>query len=175
MPISNAAVLALSEPAGMIEAMSRTDSASLLVHTDPARLFAAMVDPDALAQWLPPEGMSGRFEHFDARPGGSFRLVLSHETPGHGPGKTTPDSDVVDARFVDLVPGQRVVQEVDFVSDDPNFRGTMTMTWELAGAGDATLVTVRADGVPPGISAEDHAVGMASSLANLAAYVEASD
>jgi hypothetical protein len=33
-------------------------------------------------------------------------------------------------------------------------------------------VDIRADDVPAGISAEDHAVGLASSLANLAAYVE---
>ncbi len=157
----------------MIEAMSRTDSASLLIPAAPARLFAAMVDPDALARWLPPEGMSGRFEHFDARPGGSYRLVLSHVAEGHGPGKTTQDSDVVDARFLEVVPDQQVVQEIDFVSDDPDFDGTMTMTWELASAGDSTSVTIRAEGVPPGISVEDHAVGLASSLANLAAYVGA--
>ena len=167
--------LAMSDLAGMIEAMSRTDSASLLVHADPARIFAVMVDPDALARWLPPEGMSGRFEHFDARPGGSYRLVLSHQAPGHGRGKSTPDSDVVDARFVELVSDQRVVQEIDFDSDDPDFHGTMTMSWELARAGDATRVTIRADGVPLGISAEAHAVGLGSSLANLAAYVEAGD
>jgi hypothetical protein len=33
-------------------------------------------------------------------------------------------------------------------------------------------VEIRADDVPDGISAEDHAAGLASSLANLAAYLE---
>ena len=45
------------------------------------RVFAALVDPDLLLEWLPPEGMTGRFEHVDMRPGGSYRLVLTYR-PG---------------------------------------------------------------------------------------------
>jgi hypothetical protein len=70
------------------------------------------------------------------------------------------------------VPDVRVVQEVTFVSDDPDYSGTMTMYWELAPIGGGTRVQIRAHNVPPGISAEDHASGFASSLANLAKYVE---
>lgn len=137
----------------------------------PERVYAALVDPEALARWLPPDGMSGRFEHFDARPGGSYRLVLTYDDASVAPGKSTADSDVVDARFVDLVPGVRVVQAVDFVSDDPAFAGTMTMTWELTAADGGTRVEFRADDVPDGISAEAHAAGLASSLRNLAAHL----
>ena len=150
--------------------MSRTDHASRLVHAGPGRVYAALVDPEALAKWLPPTGMVARFERFEARPGGSYRLVLTH-TDG-GTGKSTGDSDVVEARFVDLVENQRVVQAVDFVADDPAFAGTMTMTWELTPAPDGTVVSITATDVPSGITPEDHAVGMASSLANLAAHLE---
>src|SRR5688572_19072532 len=117
--------------------------------------------------------MSGRFERFDARPGGSYRLVLTYADASAAPGKTTADSDVVEASFVDVVPGVRVVQAVDFVSDDPAHSGTMTMTWEVTAVDEGTRVEFRADDVPAGISAADHADGMSSSLANLAAYVEA--
>jgi hypothetical protein len=48
----------------------------------------------------------------------------------------------------------------------------MTMTWEVGRGEDGTRVEIRADNVPAGISAEDHAAGLASSLANLAAYLE---
>jgi hypothetical protein len=48
----------------------------------------------------------------------------------------------------------------------------MTMTWALTASADGTRVDIRADDVPAGISAEDHAAGLASSLANLAAHVE---
>ena len=70
--------------------------------------------------------MSARFERFDARPGGSYRMVLTHADTSTGPGKTTADSDVVEGRYVDIVPGVRVVQEVTFVADDPDLAGTMT-------------------------------------------------
>ena len=96
-------------------------------------------------------------------------MRLTYE--GEGVGKTTSDSDVVDARFVELTPDARVVQEVEFESDDPAFAGTMVMTWSLEPVDGGTLVTFRADDVPPGISAEDHAAGFAASLENLAAYV----
>src|SRR3954447_4600789 len=151
--------------------MSRTDTGSRVIAAPPDRVFAALVDPDALTAWLPPDEMTGRFDRFDARPGGSYRLILTYADASSSPGKATPDSDVVEARFVDIVPGVRVVQAVDFVSDDPSYAGTMTMTWEVAAVGERTRVEIRADDVPAGISAEDHAAGLDSSLDNLARYL----
>lgn len=154
--------------------MARTDTASRVVAAPPERVWAAMVEPDALREWLPPAGMSARFERFDVRPGGSYRLVLTYGEPSAGQGKATADSDVVEARFVEIVAGERLVQAVDFVSGDPAFAGTMTMTWELAAVDGGTRVDIRAEDVPVGISAEDHATGLRSSLENLAAYVAGS-
>ena len=64
-----------------------------------------------------------------------------------------------------------MVQAVDFVSDEPGYAGTMTMTWAVAPVENGTRVEIRADNVPAALSAEDHAAGLASSLANLAAYL----
>ena len=152
--------------------MPHTDAASLVVPADADAVYAAFVDPQALLIWLPPGGMSGRFEHFDARPGGSYRLVLTYGSDSPSAGKTTADSDVVSVRYVDVVPGEKVVQAVDFDSDDPAFSGTMLMTWTATAVEGGTRVDIRADDVPDGISSEDHAVGLNSSLANLAAYLE---
>jgi uncharacterized protein YndB with AHSA1/START domain len=90
--------------------MSRTDTAIRVISAPPDRVYAALTDPDALAVWLPPDGMTGRFEHFDARPGGSYRLVLTYADASAARGKSAADSDVVDARFVEIVPGMRVVK-----------------------------------------------------------------
>jgi len=109
--------------------MPRTDRGSRVIAAPPGRVWAALVDPGALMAWLPPGEMTGRFERFDARPGGSYRMVLTYADASGAPGKATADSDVVEARFVDIVPGERVIQAVDFVSDDPAYAGTMTMTW----------------------------------------------
>jgi uncharacterized protein YndB with AHSA1/START domain len=152
--------------------MPRTDSASRVVAAPLAQVYAALVDQDALAAWLPPDGMTARFERFDPRPGGSYRLVLTYADASRAGGKATADSDIVEARYIDIVPDVRVVQAVDFVSDDPAFAGTMTMTWEVTAVDGGTRVDITADHVPDGISAEDHADGLASSLTNLAEHVE---
>lgn len=152
--------------------MGRTDRASRVVDAPISRVFDALVDLDALESWLPPSGMTGRFEHFDATPGGSYRLVLTYTEPSEAGGKSSADSDIVEARYVDLIRNDRVVQAVDFVSDDPAFAGTMTMTWTVTAVPGGTRVEFVADNVPEGIDADDHAAGLTSSLDNLAAFVE---
>src|SRR6266487_3144757 len=152
--------------------MPRTDRASRVIAAPPERVWAALVNPEALMAWLPPGGMTGRFERFDARPGGSYRMVLTYSDASTVRGKSSADSDIVEARFIDIVPNERVVQAVDFVSDDPAYAGTMTMTWEVARVQAGSRIAIRVDDVPDGVSAEDHAAGLASSLANLAAYLE---
>jgi uncharacterized protein YndB with AHSA1/START domain len=152
--------------------MPRTDTASRVIAAPPAHVYAALLDAEALVAWLPPEGMTARFERFDPRPGGSYRLVLTYPDAAAAAGKATPGSDIVEARYLDIVRGARVVQAVDFVSDDAAFAGTMTMTWEVSAVEGGTRVDITADNVPDGISAEDHATGLASSLAKLAGHVE---
>lgn len=152
--------------------MPRTDSATRVIAAPPAQVYAALVNRDALTAWLPPNGMTARFERFDPRPGGSYRLVLTYTDASRSKGKATADSDVIEARYVDIVPEERIVQAVDFESDDPAFAGTMLLTWEVTGVDGGTRVVITADGVPDGISAEDHAAGLASSLANLANHLE---
>ena len=154
------------------QTMPRIDRASRVVAAPPARVWAALVDPRALVAWLPPGNMTGRFERFDARPGGSYRMVLTYSDASTAPGKASQDSDIVEARFVQVVPGERLVQAVDFASDDPAYAGTMLMTWEITAVEEGTRVDIVAENVPDGITAEDHAEGLASSLTQLAAYLE---
>jgi uncharacterized protein YndB with AHSA1/START domain len=151
--------------------MPRTDRASRVIHPPVARVFNALVDRDALETWLPPGGMTARFERFDPTPGGAYRLVLTYADATDSRGKSSAGSDIVEARYVDIVPNDRVVQLVDFVSDDPAFAGTMTMTWVVRAVDGGTRVELTADDVPDGISANDHAAGLTSSLDNLASYV----
>jgi uncharacterized protein YndB with AHSA1/START domain len=152
--------------------MGRTDTASLVVDAPLRRVYAALIEPQALLEWLPPDGMSGRFEHFDARTGGSYRMRLTYAEAPESGGKSSADSDVVDVRFVEVAPDERVVQAVRFESDAASFAGTMTMTWSVtAVSAGSTRVDIRADDVPPGISAEDHINGLRSSLTNLATYL----
>lgn len=151
--------------------MPRTDRASLGVDAPVSRVFDALIDQGDLLAWLPPRGMTGTFERFDPRPGGGYRLVLTYDDPTDAPGKSSADTDIVDVRYVEIIPNARVVQAVDFIADDPAFSGTMTMTWAVRAVDGGTLVEITADDVPDGISAEDHAIGLASSLENLARHL----
>lgn len=146
--------------------MGRTDRASLLLHVDSAAAFAALTDADALLAWLPPAGMDGKFERFDMRVGGSYRLVLTYRDASDAPGKTSASEDVSGVRITDLVPGERVVQEVDFESDDPAFHGTMQMEWSTRAVEEGTIVEVVARNVPGCVSARDHAAGLRTCLAS---------
>lgn len=160
------------EDRATLRAMTRTDSASRFVDAPVGRVFDALVRREALETWLPPGDMTGRFEWFDPTPGGSYRLVLTYSDPSGSQAKSSEDSDIVDVRYVDIVPNDRVVQAVDFVADAPEFAGTMTMTWSVNEEVGGTRVEIVAQDVPDGISADDHAVGLASSLDNLARFVE---
>lgn len=106
------------------------------------------------------------------RDGGSYRLVLTYDDASGAPGKTSADSDVAEVRIARIVQGERVVQEVDFETDDPAFAETMQMEWSLRSESPGTTVQFEARDVPEGIRARDHAEGLTSSLANLAAYLE---
>ncbi|MDL5199217.1 SRPBCC family protein [Streptomyces sp. ALI-76-A] len=158
--------------------MGRTDRASQVIAAPPSAVYHALLDRESLETWLPPAGMRGRIERWDPRPGGGFRMVLTYLDASDSPGKSSQATDVVDVGFADLTPPERVVQRAVFEADDPAYSGTMTMTWQLTAhgeGGDGTEVTVIATDVPPGIDPSDHEAGMASSLANLASYVEAAD
>ena len=152
---------------------TRVDSASRLIYASPSDIYQAFAHPGSMEQWLPPEDMIGKMLHFDFRIGGSYRMRLTYKDAYDGLGKTSDDSDEVQAQVVNLEPGQRVVQEINFESDDPSFAGTMRRTWTFEPSDDSTYVIVRAENVPDGIRPEDHQAGLDSTLANLARFTEA--
>lgn len=157
--------------ASSIWRVGHTDRSRATVEAPADEVFAALVDAEARSLWLPPAGMSGRFDWFDARPGGGYRLTLAHDDTTTR-GKSVENTDVVEVRFIALDPPQRVVEEADFISDDPDFAGTMTMTWLLEPDAGRTVVTITATGVPDGISTEDHVAAFTSTLSNLNQYLK---
>ena len=150
----------------------RTDRASRLIRAPAAAVYAAFLDPAALVRWLPPEGMTGEMLAFDPRAGGGYRMALRYEGADHPAGKSDADGDLVEVRFLKLVPDRLILQAADFESDDPAFAGTMTMSWSFEPAEGGTRVAIECENVPQGITRRDHEVGLKSSLKNLAAFVE---
>lgn len=151
----------------------RTDTGSRLIHATPAAIYRAFLDPDAVAAWRPPQGMTAKVYAFEPRAGGVFRMAFIYADGGAAnAGKTTDDADVFEGRFAELIPDERIVEVVRFESNDPGFGGEMTLTTTLRAVAEGTEVTVMIANVPAGISQADHEAGIASSLENLARYVE---
>jgi uncharacterized protein YndB with AHSA1/START domain len=151
----------------------RIDSVSRVILASPRTLFRTFLEAETLAAWRVPEGMTASFSAFDPRAGGGYRMVLRYGgSDAQASGKSRPGQDEVHVRFVELYAEEKVVEEVRFVSDDPAFAGAMRLTTLFEPAREGTKVTLRADHVPEGISAEDHLEGMTIALRQLARLTE---
>jgi uncharacterized protein YndB with AHSA1/START domain len=137
-----------------------------------ASVYRALVDARAVATWMVPEGMTSEVHAFDAREGGVLRISLTYDAPD-AIGKTNARTDTFHGRFVRLVADEQVVETVEFETADPTLRGTMTITITLLDADGGTDVVAVHDGLPRGLSSADNETGWRSSLAKLAALVEA--
>ena len=136
-----------------------------------AEVYRALLDANAVAKWRVPTGMRGEFHAFEAREGGAFRVSLTYEAPT-GTGKSEAHTDTYHGRFVELVPDERVVEVVEFETDDPRLRGEMTMTTELTEVDGGTEVVIVHEGVPDAVPAADNETGTRMALDNLARLVE---
>jgi uncharacterized protein YndB with AHSA1/START domain len=150
----------------------RTDTASRVIMASPQTIYQAFVNPEALVAWLPPIGMSGHIDMFDPCEGGTYRLTLTYEMNHSSPGKTSENTDVAQGKFLELVPDKRIVQSVEFDSEDPEFSGEMIQKWLLESISEGTKVTIICENVPKGIRKEDHDMGLRSTLENLATFTE---
>ncbi len=161
-------------PPGEEHSGARTTRVSRLVEAGRGEIYRALVDPGLVAQWLAPGTMTCRVHEFEPIAGGRFRMSLKYENPEDGPGgKTTEDTDTFHGHFAEVVPGERIVQIVEFESDLPGIAGPMRVSWILADAESAVEVTAVCEDIPQGIRLEDNEAGSASSLAKLARLVEA--
>jgi uncharacterized protein YndB with AHSA1/START domain len=81
---------------------------------------------------------------------------------------TTEREDRVQVRFVELLPGRRIVEAATFETDDPALKGEMTIAVTFEPTAGGTRVTFEATNLPPGVRAEDHKTGTKISLGQLA-------
>lgn len=88
------------------------------------RVFAAFSDAQQLSRWWGPKGFTSTFDHFDLRPGGTWRLIL------HGPdGRDYPN----EKRFIEVAAPERIVCE----HVDPVHHFVMTMIFTEREGGTA--------------------------------------
>jgi uncharacterized protein YndB with AHSA1/START domain len=134
-------------------------------------VYRALLDAEAVQQWMVPDQMTSHIHSFDAHVGGTFRISLTYDQPTTA-GKTTPRTDSFFGRFVRLVPDTEVVQVVEFESDDPTMAGEMTITYKLTDADGGTDLVGVHENLPPGLSPADNELGWRISIDRLTKLVE---
>jgi uncharacterized protein YndB with AHSA1/START domain len=135
-----------------------------------AAVYRALLDPQAVQQWMVPDGMTSEVHVLEPHVGGRISVTLTYDEGSAG--KTSARTDTFSGTFVRLVPDEEVVQAVAFDTDDPAVAGQMTLTYRLAEVEGGTEVTGVHDDLPPGVSAADNELGWSMSLAKLARLVE---
>ena len=150
----------------------RSTRVSRRINAPRAAIYRLLLDPDAIAKWRVPDGMTSRVHTFEAREGGAVRVSLTYVS-ATGAGKTAEHTDSYHGRFVRLVPNEMVVEVNEFETSDPAMRGEMTSTITLADApGGGTDVVGVHENLPPGVGIEDNETGWQMALAKLAALAE---
>jgi uncharacterized protein YndB with AHSA1/START domain len=126
------------------------------------RVYKAILDPDAMAKWLPPHGFTGKVNQMDARVGGGYRMSFTNFSTGksHSFGGT----------YVELTPSERIRYTNRF--DDPNLPGEMNVSITLRKVACGTELSIVQEGIPAAIPVEFCYLGWQESLALLAPVVE---
>lgn len=141
------------------------------VNAPRAKVYAALIDREAVRTWRVPKGMRGEVHEFEAREGGKFRVSLTYEDP-RAAGKSSAHTDTYHGHFVRLVPNEMVLEVLEFETTDPKLRGEMTITFSLCDEASGTRIDAVHDGVPAIVPRADNELGWNMSLANLAQLVE---
>ena len=139
----------------------RTIRLHRVLPTKPEKVYKAFVDADAKARWLPPNGFTCKVHSFDPKVGGAYKMSFTNFTTGNSHSWT--------GKFVELVPGERVVYADRF--DDPNMPGVMVVTVTLKKMMVGTELRIEQTNVPAAIPLEACYLGWQESLEYLAKLV----
>src|SRR3569832_422506 len=134
-----------------------------VLRATPERIYRAFLDADALAKWLPPNGLTGKVHHMDVRVGGTFKMSFTNFTTGqrHSFG----------GEYLELIPKERVCYTDKF--DDPNLPWVMKTTVTLKPESCGVEMNVVQEGITEANLVEACYLGWQESLVLLTKLVEA--
>ena len=156
----------------MVEVRTEPDEASRVIAASPHKVYRALLNPEGIAMWGAPQGMEGEFYAFEPREGGTFLMALIYDAPDpKRDGQPSAHSQVIEGRFLRLVPNRQVVESLSFASGNPGLKGEMTVTTTIAPEGDGTLVTMSVENAPEAVRAWKEREGVRSALQKLADFV----
>ena len=128
----------------------------------PAKVYRAFLDPDALAQWLPPYGFTATVHQLQPSVGGMRRMSFTNFTTG--------TRLAFGGEYLELVADERLRYLDRF--DDPALPGEMQVTVVVRQVPVGTELSIVQEGIPDAIPTEACYLGGQQSLRNLARLVE---
>ena len=134
-----------------------------VLRATPERIYRALLDADAMAKWLPPNGFTGKVHHLDAKVGGTYKMSFTNFTTGK--------SHAFGGTYLEVTPHARIRYTNKF--DTPNLPGEMQTTITLKPVFCGTELNITQEGIPAAIPAEACYLGWQESLMLLAKLVEA--
>lgn len=142
--------------------MSNTVQFQTVLRASPEKVYRAILDPDALVKWNPPNGFTARIYHQEPKVGGTYKMSFTNFSTGK--------SHTFGGKYLELVPHERV--RVTDLFDDPNLPGEMQTTYVLKEVSVGTDLTVIQEGLPDAIPPEVCRLGWQECIALLANLVE---
>jgi uncharacterized protein YndB with AHSA1/START domain len=133
-----------------------------ILGSNPARIYRAFLEPDAMSKWLPPQGFTCKVHHMDARVGGTYKMSFTNFSSGKG--------HSFGGEYRELIPNEKIHYTDTF--DDPNLPGEMSTTISLRQVSCGTELSIVQEGVPEVIPVEMCYLGWQQSLEQLAKLVE---
>ncbi len=133
-----------------------------VLRAQPAKVYRAFLEPDAVARWLPPNGFTCTVHHLGARVGGTHKMSFRNFSTGNG--------HSFGGEYLELVPGARIRYSDQF--DDPKLPGQMQTTISLRPVLRGTELSIVQEGIPESIPVEMCYLGWQDSLDHLTRLVE---
>jgi uncharacterized protein YndB with AHSA1/START domain len=116
--------------------------------------------------------MTGKIHDFELKIGGGYEMSLLYND-NETEGKTSGNEDRFSSTFTEIKPFEKIVQTINFQSDNNEFKDEMIMEVHLERVkNDSTKVTIIFRNIPTGIDPKDNEDGTEQSLEKLAKYVE---
>ncbi|HEV7136090.1 MAG TPA: SRPBCC family protein [Steroidobacteraceae bacterium] len=142
--------------------MPNTVSLHRILATTPEKIYRAFLEPDAIAQWIPPNGFTCTVHQLEPKVGGSHRMSFRNFTTGQG--------HSFGGQYLELARNERLRYTDKF--DDPNLPGEIRVTVTLKKVSVGTELTIVQENLPDIIPVEACYLGWQQSLRNLARLVE---
>jgi uncharacterized protein YndB with AHSA1/START domain len=126
------------------------------------RVYRAFLNPEALAQWLPPYGFTCKVHSLDPKVGGLFKMSFTNFS--------SDKSHSFGGKFIELIPHQLIKYTDRF--DDPNLPGEILVTVHLKSVICGSEITVLQENIPAAIPVEFCYLGWQESLDKLSRLVD---